>query len=152
MLAPAVQAQIGHVVRPISQPLAVRGPCALDGDGFHDLPLVAAVDGYFIELTAAAVGHFAIGYEQHALAVRTPSGHDVRGRVPGQATGLTALHGDDVDIGVVVIIGRERDPLAIGREVRGELGGGIRGELHGVAAVSLADPDVASVDECQVIL
>ena len=140
------------IVRPVGEALAVGGPAALDPDGLHDLALVPALEGDFVELAASAVGDLAIGYEKHALAVGAPPGHDVGRRMPGQSARLAALHRDDVDVGVVVVVRRERDPFAVRREVRRVLGGGMRGELNRMSAVSIGDPDIAAIDEGEVIL
>jgi hypothetical protein len=114
--------------------------------------LIAALERHFVELTRPAVGDLAVGYEQHALAVHAPPRHDVRCRVPGEPTRLTAFDGHHVDVGVVVIVRGKRDPLAVRRKMRCVFGGRMGRELHRVAAVAVAHPDVPGIDEGEMIL
>ncbi len=152
MLTPTARSGIGHDVGTVGDALAVRRPAALDGDGLHDFLLIASVEGDLVKLTAPAVGDLAIGHEQHSLAVHAPSGHDIGRRVPRQSPWLAALHRNHIDVDVVVVIRGKRNPPAIGREVRRKLGGRVRCELDGMPAVAVADPDVAAIDEGQMIL
>ena len=89
----------------------------------------------------------AAGGEDHAGAVGGPAAHLVRQRVPGQAHGLAAGRGHHVDVGVAVVLARERHQAAVGREMGIGLGAGEGGQAPGVAAVAVDDPDVVGVHE-----
>ena len=152
VLTPAARAGVGHQIRSVGQAFPVRRPAAFHRYGFHELALVSALERHLVELTASAVGDLPIGEEQHALAVRTPSGHDVGSRVPCQAARLAACDRHDVYVDVVVVVRGEGDPVAVGRKVRRVFRRRMRGDLHGVLSVAVADPDISSVDEREVIL
>ena len=88
---------------------------------------------------------------EHLFAVgRPPAGVGSR-RVPGQALGLTALHGKHIYAGRTRAVGTERYPAA----VRGKAGvafyGGRTGQAARVAAAFVGHPEVGPVDERDVI-
>ena len=85
--------------------------------------------------------------EQHILAVRTPPGGHIRGGMPGETLGLAPGGGDDVNVGVAIVVGGESDPLSVGREVGIALGADAGGEPLGIAAVVADRPDIAGVAE-----
>ncbi len=152
VLPPPARSGVCHDVRTIGQALAVGRPGALDRDRLHDLLLIAALERHFVELTRSAVGDLAVGHEQHALAVDAPPRHDVRRRMPGEPARLTAFDGHHIDVRVVVIVGGKRDPFAVRRKVRRVFGRRMGGDLHRVAAVAVAHPDVPAIDEGEMIL
>ncbi len=63
----------------------------------------------------------------------------------GEALGLAALCGDDVDIGIAVIGGGEGDPFAVGRKFGVELVAGAGGEAAGGAPFARGGPEIARV-------
>jgi hypothetical protein len=54
---------------------------------------------------------------------------------------------DDVDVGVALVLAREGDETAVGREVGGRLGAGAGRQASRVAALAPDEPDVAGEDE-----
>ena len=150
-LAPAGGAGVGRAVGPVGQALAIGRPGALERLGLHDLGFKSAVDWHFVQLVAAAIGHFARRGEQHAFAVGAPAIDGVDAGMPGQALGVAAADGHHIHIGVAVVTGREGNPLAIGRKGRRKLVGRVRSQAHRVGAVALADPDIAALDKGQVV-
>jgi len=80
------------------------------------------------QLAGAAMIGFAARHEGHRTTVVGPVHRQVVARMPGQALRLAAGHRDHVDIGIAVVVGGKGDALSIGREHRGVLVGGGRGQ------------------------
>ncbi len=87
------------------------------------------------------------GGEDDALAVRRPATRRVRQRVPGQALRFATGRRDDVDVRVTVVARLERDPLAVGRELRRGLDAGEAGQTPGISSIAPGDPEIAAVAE-----
>ncbi|MCA1635371.1 MAG: hypothetical protein LC802_17210 [Acidobacteria bacterium] len=85
--------------------------------------------------------------EKHRAAIRRPAGDQIRAGVVGQTAWDAARGLDDVDIGVAVVLAREGDESAVGREGRRSLGAGAGRQAARVAALAPDDPQVAREDE-----
>ncbi len=86
------------------------------------------------------------GKEQSA-AVGTPVDETIIARVIGDSVRSSTHRGNHIDIGVAVVVGTERDPGAVGRELR-KLFLTCRGaETVGGAAVLAHQPDVTGIDK-----
>ncbi len=152
MLAPAAGSRIGLSVGAVGKTLAVRRPGSLDGYGLHQLALIPAFERYFIELSASAIRHFAVRYEQDPLPVRAPPRDEIRGRMPCQAAWLSSRDGNDVHVDVVVVGSREGDPASVRLERRVEFGSRVRREAEGPLTIPIAHPDVSGIDKGEMVL
>src|SRR5258708_39778968 len=65
----------------------------------------------------------------------------------GEALGLAAFGGDDVDVGIAVVFRGEGDPFAVRRKFRVKLVAGTSGEAAGGAAFAGCGPEIAGVGE-----
>ena len=110
--------------------------------------LDAAFDGHGPEARRAARRpRRARGREHHGLAVGRPALHDVAARMPRQPLRLAALGRHDVDVDVAAVLGAERDPLAVGRELRIGRRALEARDAPRHAAGALDGPDVVGVGE-----
>ncbi len=89
----------------------------------------------------------AVRRDEQRLAVRVPGDDPVVAGVIGQARRFAAGRRDRVDLVVAVVVGREGDRLAVGRELGKALLAARRREPLGGAARLWHDPDVTAVDE-----
>ena len=89
----------------------------------------------------------AVGLEEHRLAVRRPSGHQLVRIVERQPRDVTGRERQHVDVAVAGAGRGEREPFAVGREQRARLGRRMRHEQPRVAAAGGHLPDVAAADE-----
>src|SRR5260221_9530579 len=94
----------------------------------------------------------AVGTKQNIFAVGRPPKNDVGGRMEGEALGLAAFCGDDVDVGIAVVFSGEGDPFAVGRKFRVELVAGTGGQAAGGATVAGSGPEIAGVGEDYFVL
>ena len=85
--------------------------------------------------------------EQHPLAVRRPAARQIARRVPRQPPRLAAGRVDHVDVAVRAVLHRERDLLAVGREMRVGFRAREAREPARIASVAIDDPDVARIRE-----
>jgi hypothetical protein len=67
--------------------------------------------------------------------------------MPGQALRLATLRGDDVDVGVAGVLAAERDPLAVGGEMRIRRLALEAGQAARHAARTLDRPDIVGIGE-----
>ena len=85
--------------------------------------------------------------EEDRLAVGGPALHGVGAGVKGEALGLAAFGGDDVDVGVAGVVAAEGDPFPVGGEM-GIGGGSLKtGKAAGGASGAVDGPDVVGVGE-----
>jgi hypothetical protein len=63
----------------------------------------------------------------------------------GESPGLAAFGGDDIDVGVAVILAGEGDPFAVGRKFRVELVTNVGSQPAGRAAVARGDPQITGI-------
>ena len=89
----------------------------------------------------------AVRAKEDVFAIRRPTEHDVARRMKRQAARLAAVGGDDVHVGVAVVLAGKGDPFAVGREFRKQLVARMRGKPARVAAGARSDPDIARVGE-----
>src|ERR1039458_4199028 len=100
-----------------------------------------------------ALGGVRFGVEDVNLVVIAPARRQwALRRIEGQLLGLAAIRGHDVDLLIAVVLAGERDPLAIGRELREQLDAGVRGESRGRAACRVDQPEVAAVGEYDAVI
>src|SRR5258708_6540126 len=108
----------------------------------------AALGGDQIEARGATRGRYgAVGTEQNILTIGRPAEHDISGRMKREALGFAALGGDDVDIRIAVVGGREGDPFAVRRKFGVELVTSAGGDADRGAALSGSGPEIARVGE-----
>src|SRR5438876_6281935 len=83
--------------------------------------------------------------ERNPPTVRRPRGPQVQAAAAGEPGTVTAVHADEVHVGVAVVADAvdEREPASVRRPRRG----GPAGKLVRVRPVSLGDPDPASARE-----
>ncbi|MBP1621542.1 MAG: hypothetical protein H6Q02_2309 [Acidobacteria bacterium] len=114
----------------------------------HRQPLRQAAGARdFPELVEAVLAARHPGGEQDRLAVRVPLEHPVGRRVMGQPGRQTAGRRHDVEIGVAVVVPREREQSAVGGEARERLLACRCRQALRRAALLRHQPDVAGVDE-----
>ena len=89
----------------------------------------------------------ASGIEDDTAAVVRPADDLVRSRVPGEAFGVPSFGGQDVDIGIAVVLGAEGDVPAVRGEVRVGLLALEGGEAPGLASGTVNDPQVVGIRE-----
>jgi hypothetical protein len=97
---------------------------------------------------------FAVVLPAHDDVVRPHAVGDVvaaEGGGEGEALGFTALRGHDVDLGVAVVLGGERDLFAVGRQAREHFEAFVRRQPPGDAAVGRDGVQVAGVGEDDLI-
>ena len=66
----------------------------------------------------------------------------VVGRMPGQPSRFAAVHGHDEDVSVPVVVSREGDPLAVGRDLGQVLRPGMGGQTAGRSAIDRRGPEI----------
>jgi len=147
----AVQAVIGRAEVDVGQTLAGLVPLAAEEPGRHLPDRRAPVDRHMVELGGAAMIGLAARSERHGRSIRAPADRNVVAGMPGQPLRLPAIDGDHMDIGIAFVVTGIGDHAAI----RGKVGV-VLFRLAGcqsarVTAVAPGQPQVAGVDEGDVI-
>lgn len=122
-----------------------EGGVAARGEG--QLLLEAALRRDPEEAVEALERRGAAGAQQDGLAVRVPLRDLIGRRVPREARGLAAFNRDGEGVQVPVVLGRERDGPAVGRELGEQLDAFAGGEALGHAARTGDGPEVTGIDE-----
>ena len=126
---------------------AVRRVCAAHRHRFGDLRGQSTGGRHRPEVRVRHRRGVAVRRVEHARTVRRPSARERRCRMPGEAPRLATRGCHQPHLRRAGARGGERDPLAVGREVRIALDGRRAGESRGDAAVAAHDPEIAAVGE-----
>src|SRR5215472_16754242 len=136
-----------HGVTIESQLAAVRRIAAPVTPVSRDGMLKATFDRHLVQVRDTWVHQTTRRLEQNFLAVGAPADDDVGCRIEGKLFRDAAFGGYDKDIIVSVAVGRERDPLPVGRKARVDVARLVHGQPLRIAAVFVCHPDVALIAE-----